>query len=62
MNKGLREAAPKGRRRRRGCTVKDNKGGQKRTSRWGLVGVEGGNRWKVNGPGVNPPDALGLDI
>lgn len=21
-----------------------------------------GNRWKVNGPGADPPDALGLDI
>lgn len=63
MNKGLREVATKGRRRRRtGGTVKDNRGGEQRTSRWGWVGGARGNRWKVNGPGANPPDALGLDI
>lgn len=43
------------------AVVKDNRG---EMVGWqgGCGGGARGNRWKVNGPGADPPDALGLDI
>lgn len=61
MNKRLCEAMTEGSgRRRRGGYGEGQQ--WKRTARlgWGRGGR--GNRWKVNGPGADPPDALGLDI